>query len=216
MRRIRSHLTYANVMATIAVFLVLSGGTAVALSGSNTVFSDDIVDNQVYSADVRNDALGGGGLGAVDLKPGSVGSSEVVDSSLTGADVRDLSFQSLTLKMAGLGTVRAAVLRRLPRASRASCTSAGRCAVTRARLLTRSPSRRASIRARWSGSPSACVSGEQDDSRSTRPARSPLTVTRTIPTPPPASRRLRGRTTRCLTEESREILRGRWRTPGGG
>ena len=53
-QRIRSHLTYANVMATIAVFLVLGGGSAVALSGSNTVFSDDIVDNQVQSADVRD------------------------------------------------------------------------------------------------------------------------------------------------------------------
>jgi hypothetical protein len=45
-QRIRSHLTYANVMATIAVFLVLSGGTAVALNGSNTVFSDDIVNGR--------------------------------------------------------------------------------------------------------------------------------------------------------------------------
>jgi hypothetical protein len=29
-KRIRSHLTYANVMATLAVFLVLGGGTALA------------------------------------------------------------------------------------------------------------------------------------------------------------------------------------------
>lgn len=58
MRRwFRSHLTYANVMATLAVFLVLSGGTAVALNGSNTVFSDDIVDNEVRTADVETTAL---------------------------------------------------------------------------------------------------------------------------------------------------------------
>ncbi len=60
--RIRSRLTYANVVASLSLFLVLSGGTAVALTGSNTVFSDDIVDNQVKSADVRNDTLTGGGL----------------------------------------------------------------------------------------------------------------------------------------------------------
>ena len=37
LRRLRPHLTYANVMATIAVFLVLSGGGAVAaLNSSNT------------------------------------------------------------------------------------------------------------------------------------------------------------------------------------
>jgi hypothetical protein len=91
MRSIRRHLTYANVMATIAVFIAISGGTAVALSGTNTVFSDDIVDNQVFSADVRNESLAGGGLAAVDLRPGSVGGSEVVNESLTGADIKNRS-----------------------------------------------------------------------------------------------------------------------------
>jgi hypothetical protein len=74
-------------MATIAVFLVLSGGTAVALNGSNTVFSDDIVNNQVYSADVRNDGLAGGGLAATDLRAGAVGTSEVLNDSLTHGDI---------------------------------------------------------------------------------------------------------------------------------
>jgi hypothetical protein len=87
MQRIRGRLTYANVMATIAVFLVLGGGSAVALSGSNTVFSDDIVDNQVKTADVRNDTLKGGGLGAADLKPGSVGTSEVAADALGSEDL---------------------------------------------------------------------------------------------------------------------------------
>ncbi|MFL5891879.1 MAG: hypothetical protein ACJ75I_03980 [Solirubrobacterales bacterium] len=87
MSRIRAHLTYANVIATIALFLVLSGGTAVALTGSNTVFSDDIVDDQVVSADVRNDTLTGGGLLATDLRAGSVRSSEVANDSLTDSDL---------------------------------------------------------------------------------------------------------------------------------
>ncbi len=52
MRRIYRHLTYANVLSSIALFLVLGGGTAVALNGSNTVFSDDIVDHQVKSQDL--------------------------------------------------------------------------------------------------------------------------------------------------------------------
>jgi hypothetical protein len=50
-QRLRSHLTYANVIATVALFLVLGGGTAVALNGTNTVFSDDIVNGQVKLAD---------------------------------------------------------------------------------------------------------------------------------------------------------------------
>ena len=57
-RWIRSHLTYANAMATLAVFLVLGGGTAAALSGSNTVQSDDIGPGaQVKAADIAASAL---------------------------------------------------------------------------------------------------------------------------------------------------------------
>jgi len=79
---LRSHLTFANVASAIALFVALGGGTAVALNGSNTVFSDDIVDNQVYGSDVRNDTLSGGGLAAPDLRANSVGSSEVTNGSL--------------------------------------------------------------------------------------------------------------------------------------
>src|SRR2546423_4471739 len=86
-RRLLSRFTYANVISTLCLFLVLGGGTAVALSGSNTVFSDDIVDNQVYSADVRNDNLSGGGLGAADLRAGSVGTRGVAPDSLGAADL---------------------------------------------------------------------------------------------------------------------------------
>jgi hypothetical protein len=52
MRRIRSKLTYANVISSLCLFLVLGGGSAIALTGSNTVFSDDIVDHQVKSPDL--------------------------------------------------------------------------------------------------------------------------------------------------------------------
>ena len=93
MRRIRSHLTYANVISSLALFIVLTGGTAVALSGSNTVFTDDITNNQVYSADVRDDTLSGpGGLRAVDLRPGSIASSEVVNGSLNDEDISQGTF----------------------------------------------------------------------------------------------------------------------------
>jgi hypothetical protein len=77
MRRIRDHLTYANVMATIAVFLVLSGGTAVALNGTNTVQSDD---------------LGPGAqVKAPDVAAGAVGSAAVINESLTGQDIKNQS-----------------------------------------------------------------------------------------------------------------------------
>jgi hypothetical protein len=87
MRRIRPRLTYANVISTLCLFLILGGGTAVALNGSNTVFTDDIVNNEVYSADVRDDTLSSGGLQAADLRPAAVGTSEVAANSLRAADL---------------------------------------------------------------------------------------------------------------------------------
>ena len=113
---LRSHLTYANVMATIAVFIALGGGTtAVALNGSNTVQSDDLgpgaqvkaadlADNAVNSAEIANgqvknpDILNGavttnklrdGSVGNADLGPDSVTGAKVLDDSLTGAKINE-------------------------------------------------------------------------------------------------------------------------------
>lgn len=69
-RRIRSHLTYANVMATLAVFLVLGGGTAVAayvVSSNSQIGPKTIYGHNAPSGANKN----------------------VVTDSLTGADVKE-------------------------------------------------------------------------------------------------------------------------------
>lgn len=77
MRRIRRHLTFANVASAIALFVALGGGTAVALNGSNTVQSDDIGPGaQVKAPDVADNA---------------VSSPDVANESLTGADIKNRS-----------------------------------------------------------------------------------------------------------------------------
>jgi hypothetical protein len=72
-----------NVVAYLALFIALGGTSAYA---ANTIATGDIIDNQVTSADVRDDNLGFGGLAAQDLGPGSVRSSEVQDNSLGNGD----------------------------------------------------------------------------------------------------------------------------------
>jgi hypothetical protein len=54
MRRIRSHLTYSNVISSLCLFLLLGGGTAVALNGSNTVSNDDVKDLRFVSLGLIN------------------------------------------------------------------------------------------------------------------------------------------------------------------
>jgi hypothetical protein len=85
-RRIRNHIR-SNVVGYIALFLVVTGGTAQALDGTNTVFSDDIVNGEVQGQDI-----GPGAVTSTKLGPDSVGSTRVIDNSLKGADVDETSF----------------------------------------------------------------------------------------------------------------------------
>jgi hypothetical protein len=88
-------------MGALALFLVLTGGVAYA---ANTVSSSDIIDNQVFSADVRNDTLTGGGLAAADLRSGAVGTAEIGDNQVRSGDVRDDSLSGGGLGASDLGT----------------------------------------------------------------------------------------------------------------
>jgi hypothetical protein len=60
MRRIRRHLTYANVMATVAVFVVLGGGAYAALHlPKNSVRSKQIKNGSVKRGDLHSGVLSG-------------------------------------------------------------------------------------------------------------------------------------------------------------
>ena len=77
MRGLRSHLTYANVISTLCLILVLGGGAAYA---ANTVFSSDIVDGEVRNRD---------------LAANSVQSGKVANDNLTGTDIDESSLQNV-------------------------------------------------------------------------------------------------------------------------
>jgi hypothetical protein len=68
-----ARLSYANVMATVAVFVALGGSSNAAM----TITDEQIEDNSVASADVRNKSVRG-----KDVRRGTVRSSDIRDSSL--------------------------------------------------------------------------------------------------------------------------------------
>ncbi len=74
MEFLRRRLTYANVMSSVAVFLVLAGGTAFAAAklGKNTVGTKQLKNNAVTAAKVKANAITG---------------AKVKDGSLTGSDI---------------------------------------------------------------------------------------------------------------------------------
>ncbi len=60
MKRLRAHLTYANVIATLALFIALAGGTAVAakqLLPNNSVGTKQLKNNSITAAKVKNGAI---------------------------------------------------------------------------------------------------------------------------------------------------------------
>jgi hypothetical protein len=75
-KAIRNHIR-SNLIGYIALFFALSTGSAVALNGSNTVFSDDIVDGQVKSPDLAK-------LAFTPVKPNPVTDANPCDSGQVG------------------------------------------------------------------------------------------------------------------------------------
>jgi cysteine-rich repeat protein len=69
-KRLRPHLTYANTVSTLALFLVLTGGSALAAKS----FID--------GASIRNGSIPG-----AKLKTGAVGTKQLKNGSITEADI---------------------------------------------------------------------------------------------------------------------------------
>jgi hypothetical protein len=94
-RRLTGQLTYANVMATTAVFIALGGGAYAAIKlPANSVGTKQIKKNGVRGADLASGAvtaavLGNGAVTFSKLAPNAVDGSKVVDNSLGGGDVNE-------------------------------------------------------------------------------------------------------------------------------
>jgi hypothetical protein len=77
--------SYANVMSTLAVFLVVAGGTAFAASSlaPDSVKSKTVKDNSLKSIDLKD----GKAVSTDDVIDGSLTGTDIADASLTGDDV---------------------------------------------------------------------------------------------------------------------------------
>jgi hypothetical protein len=94
MRTFRKHLTYANVMTTIGVFLLLAGGTAIAAKqlGKKTVGAKQLKPNAVTTAKIKKAAvtkakIKDGAIDSTKLADGSVSTTKIVDGAVTGAKI---------------------------------------------------------------------------------------------------------------------------------
>jgi uncharacterized protein YjbI with pentapeptide repeats len=64
--------------------LILTAGAAQGLAGTDTVTSDDVVNESLTSADIKNESLT-----SSDIKNESLRGSDVLNNSLTGSDINE-------------------------------------------------------------------------------------------------------------------------------
>src|SRR5690349_5612414 len=83
---IQKHFTYANVMASIAVFIALGAGAYAAGLAPNSVKSKTIKDGQVKTPDIGFDAVN-----SSHLSDNSVNTDAVSSDSLTGDDIDEFT-----------------------------------------------------------------------------------------------------------------------------
>jgi hypothetical protein len=98
MRSAASAYIRQNAIALVALFFAVSGGTAMALDGSNTVFSDDIVNGQVRTGD-----MAAGAVTISRLANNAVNSPRVADDTLRSEDILDGEIRAIDV---AFGTLR--------------------------------------------------------------------------------------------------------------
>jgi hypothetical protein len=88
---VRRHFSYANVMATIAVFIALGGGAYALSLPKNSVKSKNIAKRAVKARHIAKKAvkarhIAAGAVGRNAIADGAIDSAKVQDGSLLGAD----------------------------------------------------------------------------------------------------------------------------------
>jgi hypothetical protein len=112
LQQIRKRLTYANVMSSIAVFLVLGGATAFAATqlGKNSVGSKQLKSNAVTAAKIKKNAVTGAkikknAVTGAKIKKNAVTEAKIKNGAVTGAKIPDGAITGSKVNTSTLGTV---------------------------------------------------------------------------------------------------------------
>jgi hypothetical protein len=112
MQRIRGKLTYSNVVATLALFLVLAGGSAFAakqMLPKNSVGTKQIKNGAVAAAKLKNGSviagkLAAGAVGTSTLADGAVNTGKLANGAVTTGNIAPGAVASGTIANQAVGT----------------------------------------------------------------------------------------------------------------
>lgn len=92
MKQIRKRLTYANVMSSLAVFLILGGATAFAASkkiGANEIKANAIKTGKIVKEAVVSGKIKNGAITESKIADGAVTNSKIADNAVTANKIAD-------------------------------------------------------------------------------------------------------------------------------
>lgn len=111
----RRHFSYSNVMSTLAVFLVIAGGTALAAAlPRDSVTSKTVKDNSLSSKDLKD----GKAVTGAEVADESLNYADIANGGLYEADIAPNSLTGTAIVESQLGQVPAATLGGLGRSAR--------------------------------------------------------------------------------------------------
>ncbi len=97
-RGVRRHFDYSNVMSTLAVFLVIAGGSAIAAAlPKSSVKSKTVKNESLRSKDLKD----GKAVGSSDVIDGALGGADISNNSLTGTEINEATLNGLTATPTG-------------------------------------------------------------------------------------------------------------------
>lgn len=100
MQWIRSHLSFANVISVIALFVALGGASYAAVSlPKNSVGAKQIKKNGVGASEIKKNAvraaeIKSNAVGASEIKSNAVGTGDIADNSVGGSEVTNDSLNA--------------------------------------------------------------------------------------------------------------------------
>lgn len=98
MKQIRKRLTYANVMSSIAVFLVIGGGAAIA---ATQLPKNSVGPKQLKKSAVKTSKIGSQAVKAGKLAKNAVSTNRIRDNAVTGAKVNEATLGEVPLAATG-------------------------------------------------------------------------------------------------------------------
>jgi hypothetical protein len=103
MKRLRVKLSYANVVSTLALFLVLAGGSAFAAAqlaknsvGSKQLKANAVTTNKIKAGAVNSGRLADGAVSAGKIADGAVGGSKLAGGAVTATKLGTIITRSVS------------------------------------------------------------------------------------------------------------------------